>query len=136
TTYREFMAWISTIARHQLENARQRVRAQKRGGGRARIVYPQGDESNALAAGLVELLARDSRSPRSLIGDREFHQLVRDALAKLDPDDQQIVRLRYLEQMRHVEIAGRVGRSEDAVKMICFRAIKRLRRLLPVSSIP
>jgi RNA polymerase sigma-70 factor (ECF subfamily) len=133
TTFAQFQSWIEQIARHQLHNARERVRAQKRGGGRAGVALPHSD-SDATAAGLLQLLARNSKSPRSIAGDKEFLLLVRSALADLDPQQQEVIRLRFIDQLRHTDIAARIGRTEDAVKMLCFRTIKQLRSLLPSAS--
>lgn len=132
TCFAQFQSWIEQIARHQLHNARERVRAQKRGGGRAGVTLP--DDSDATATGLLQLLARNSKSPRSIAGDKEFLLLVHSALADLDPQQQEVIRLRFIDQLRHTDIAQRVGRTEDAVKMLCFRTIKQLRSLLPPAS--
>jgi RNA polymerase sigma-70 factor (ECF subfamily) len=133
SSFAEFHAWLDTIARHQLHNVRQRYRARKRGGDchavalEARDVVADGSPDDEL----LELLAHDTRSPRSKVARREYVQLVREALQQLEPHHREIVRLRFVDQLRHAEIAVRTGRTEDAVKMICFRAIRHLRTLMP-----
>ena len=134
----EFQAWLDTIARHQLHNVRERFRTQKRGGGRrgAAVLAGAGaaHADRSVEQDMMDLLARDTRSPRSKIARREYVDLIRDAIQQLEPDHREIVRLRYVEQLRYGQIAVRTGRSEDAVKMVCFRAIRQLRSLLPASS--
>ena len=132
-TRAEFAAWITTIARHQLDNARHRVRAKKRGGGRAGIALPVND-SNSTAAQLLEYLARSTRSAGSVAGNREYMELMHHALGQLGTIEQDVLRRRFVEQERHAEIGAALGRTEDAVKMICFRALRRLRAILPRSS--
>ena len=53
------------------------------------------------------------------------------ALARLDPDPQRIIRLRYLEERSYAEIAQSFGISEDAARARLCRALQALRRQLP-----
>jgi RNA polymerase sigma factor (sigma-70 family) len=48
----------------------------------------------------------------------------------LEPDDQEILIMRHLEQLQVGEIAALLGISEGAVKMRRLRAAERLRELL------
>lgn len=52
------------------------------------------------------------------------------ALAQLTAEQNQAVRLRFLDGLSVAESAARLGRSEDAVKKLQARALARLRRLL------
>jgi RNA polymerase sigma factor (sigma-70 family) len=128
-TFGEFRAWLHTIARHQAAAARDRVRAAKRGDGRRGIPWPEGDSDPAGV--LLHYLARNSKSPRSVAGDNEYAGLIRHALTELDTTYRQVIELRFVEQVPHAEIGTRLGRTEDAVKMLCLRALRRLRGLLP-----
>ena len=128
-TFAEFRAWLHAIARHQASAARTRIRAAKRGGGRNTFPWPDGDSDPA--GELLRYLARNSKSPRSAAGDKEYLGLVRTALAELDTAHRQVIQLRFVEQLPHAEIGARLGRTEDAIKMLCLRAVRRLRTLLP-----
>ncbi len=55
---------------------------------------------------------------------------VRAALRQLTPLQQQIITLRYLEELSHAEIARVVERTEGAVKALQHRALDSLRRIL------
>ena len=132
-TSAEFAGWITTIARHQLDNARHRVRAKKRGGGRAGIALPLND-SNSTAAQLLDYLARNTRSAGSMAANDEYVQLMQRAFVQLATVEQDVLRRRFVDQERHADIGAALGRTEDAVKMICFRALRRLRAILPRSS--
>lgn len=128
-TFPEFRGWVHSIAVHQVSDARDRIRAAKRGGGRKPLPWPDGDSDPAAA--ILFYLARNSKSPRSVAGDREYLSMVRKALSELDATQQEVVRLRYMEQLPHAEIGARLGRTENAVKMICLRAVRKLREVLP-----
>lgn len=130
-TFAEFWVWIRTIARREASDARDRVRTAKRGGGRHPMPWPDRD-TDPVAGQLLNYLARNTKSPRSVAGDREYFGMIAAAMEELDPTQREAIRLRYVEQVPHADIGRRLGKSEDAVKMLCFRAIKHLRRMLPV----
>lgn len=56
--------------------------------------------------------------------------VVRDAIARLTQEQQQVVFLRFYEELPHEVVADRLGRSPNAVRAIQFRALSRLRKLL------
>lgn len=56
--------------------------------------------------------------------------IVREAIAKLTREQQQVVFLRFYEELSHKVVAHRLGRSPNAVRAIQFRALSRLRKLL------
>jgi RNA polymerase sigma factor (sigma-70 family) len=53
-------------------------------------------------------------------------RVLRDALSHLNDDQRHVIELR-LSGLKGPEIASVLGRSESAVKMLQFRAMKRLR---------
>ena len=55
---------------------------------------------------------------------------VRDAVAQLPPDEQEVVRLQHLDGFTHAQIAERLGVALGTVKSRSFRAHKRLAALL------
>lgn len=61
----------------------------------------------------------------------EITQAVREAVAQLSPDDQEIIRLRHLEfELSYDEIGSRLGITAAAAKVRCSRARKRLEKKL------
>jgi RNA polymerase sigma-70 factor (ECF subfamily) len=92
------------------------------------------------------LVAREKRRPRLLDlesppaspapGPDEVAQRsaraaeVRAAVATLPDDQRQAILLRFGGEMRNREIAGIMGRSEGAVKLLTFRAVTNLRNRL------
>lgn len=55
---------------------------------------------------------------------------VRDAVAQLPPDEQEVVRLQHLDGFTHAQIAERLGVALGTVKSRSFRAHRRLAALL------
>lgn len=52
------------------------------------------------------------------------------ALAKLPPEKQELVTLRYLSGYSYGEIAGILGKEENAVKVATFRVVQQLKEML------
>src|SRR5579883_726330 len=79
--------------------------------------------------GIADVVA-DGKSPydsaESAEERRELHEVVR----RLAPDRQQLLILKYVEQMSTEEIATVMGRSEGAIKALLHRTIKSLREEL------
>jgi RNA polymerase sigma-70 factor (ECF subfamily) len=51
-------------------------------------------------------------------------------LQDLSPVHQQVIVLRFVERLSHAEVASILGRSEGAVRVLQYRALDALRRLL------
>ena len=64
---------------------------------------------------------------------REKLRAVRAALARLPEDHQEAVRLRVVLGLSTTEVAGWMGRSEGAVRVLLHRALKSLRERLDVA---
>ena len=56
--------------------------------------------------------------------------LNKDALPRLPKRQQEVIRLRLFEKLSTAEIAGRLGCSEGAVKMMQSRAVYKLQLLI------
>ena len=74
-----------------------------------------------------------AQSQRRLLA-AELRDRVRAALEALEPNDREVLVLRYLEQLTSKEIAAVLGISEAAVKTRHRRALERLRRSLDESA--
>jgi RNA polymerase sigma factor (sigma-70 family) len=125
-----FFHWIATIARNRVVTTLDAHFAQKRGGGRAGISLSQGDSDSAVL-GLLHVLHRGEKSPRQLAIDREAIALIQSAMTNLPPDQLHAVQLRYGDGLSVGTAAAQMNRTEQAVKMLCFRALRQLRGLFP-----
>jgi len=69
-------------------------------------------------------------SPESGSDERTRQQAVRRALTRLTPEQQHVLALRFSQELSLEETASVMGKSVGAVKVLQFRAIASLRRLL------
>jgi RNA polymerase sigma-70 factor (ECF subfamily) len=68
--------------------------------------------------------------PGEVAESRLTAELLQQVIARLSPLQQQVIVLRFLEGLSHAEVAQVIGRSEGAVRVLQFRALEALRRLL------
>ncbi len=54
---------------------------------------------------------------------------VRAALVKLEPDQQNVLIMRFVNELSNKEIAGALGKTEGAIRVIQHRALKHLKKL-------
>jgi RNA polymerase sigma-70 factor (ECF subfamily) len=120
STLEEFLAWLRQIVlRTTGHTLRGHLDVGKRDLGREQPV-----------SGLSSFLADTGSTPSAQASRHEQAALVAEALAQLPEDMQQVVLARSLEGLPHAEIAQRLGRSEDAVRALYVRALRRLKELL------
>lgn len=68
--------------------------------------------------------------PESVVEQRWEHEMIRQAIRHLTPEQQHVLGLRFTEDRSLDETAKIVGKSVNAVKALQFRALASLRRLL------
>lgn len=64
------------------------------------------------------------------IQNYEDRVVIREAIARLDPREQQVVQLRFYEELSQMEIAEQMGISQMHVSRLLRRALAKLQRLL------
>lgn len=104
-----FRVWLFRIARNAIANER---RAQRR--------RPTVD----LSAAAVLPDPAPSHDPATSALRRAEAAAVWDAVASLPPDRRRALVLRFVEEMSIAEIAGILGRSEGAVRVLLHRAVR------------
>ena len=111
---RELGPWLAAIARRVAIDLyrREAVRARRPDRVRCRPAHP------ALVA-----------TPQSAEAVYDVWE-VRQAVAQLPPDEQEVVRLQHLDGFTHTQIAERLGVAVGTVKSRSFRAHKRLATML------
>lgn len=94
------------------------ARAQKRGGGKAPVELPP-----------THGLPNDAHGPRTIVGQQESEDLLLGQLARLDPEERQLITLRLWDDLSWEDLAERlVLPSPDAARKRYARALKRLER--------
>jgi RNA polymerase sigma-70 factor (ECF subfamily) len=122
-TERELLAWMRQILARLLIDLDRRFRGAERQVGREQSLEEIVDRSSLVLEGL---LANRHDSPSSRARQREQSVLLADALARLGPDDREVITLRNLLELEWEEVARRMGRSADAVRMLWTRAVRHL----------
>ncbi len=124
-----FYPWLRQFAWERLlQLHRRHLQAQRRSVNREQLrIFDIADESEAV---LADRLVNSGSSPSARLLAAELRDRVRAALEALEPNDREVLVLRYLEQLATKEIAAVLGISEAAVKTRHRRALERLRHRL------
>jgi RNA polymerase sigma-70 factor (ECF subfamily) len=118
----EWRAWLRQLLLNNVGNFTRRYRATaKRRVGREVSVEPDGTSIERGGA-----LAADQTSPSGVAAKREETESLLQALERLPEDYRRVIVLRYQEQLPFEEIAQRMNRSGNAVRIIWSRAIRQL----------
>ena len=90
------------------------------------------DNSRRQVIPLDELVAgtHEREGPGALAEEREEQDHLLQAIRQLPPDRQQLLILKFVEQMRNAEIAEVMGRTEGAIKSLYHRTLVALREQL------
>jgi len=128
-----FYPWLRQFAFNRLLDLhRHHLLAQKRSAKRE-AQPPAADEGSVI--GLADWLIASVSSPSSQAVRAEERKRVQAALLALAERDREILVLRYMEMLSTAEAASVLGISEGAVKVRLFRALERIRALLPTPSL-
>ena len=124
-----FYPWLRQFVWERLlQLHRRHLQAKRRSVNREQLrIFDVADESEAV---LAERLVNSGLSPSARLLAAELRERVRAALEALEPNDREVLVLRYLEQLTTKEIAAVLGITEAAVKTRHRRALERLRRRL------
>jgi RNA polymerase sigma-70 factor (ECF subfamily) len=110
-----FKAWLYRIAHNLAVNALKRARFTVGVEDLDRVARPVTDPAIRVAARIEE---------------EELRAALRAALPELTQDQQQVLMLRFVDGQSPGEVAETLGKSENAVKQLQFRAVRSLERLL------
>lgn len=128
----QFLAWMRRILVNNLLRAvEQHVQAAKRDIRREVSLNRVRDDVERSAWRFAALAAPNTSTPSVSLQRRESAAELAAALQELPEDYRQVLLLRHMEGLRFEEVAGRMGRTAGAARMLWLRAIKRLREALP-----
>jgi RNA polymerase sigma-70 factor, ECF subfamily len=111
---RSLMAWLARIAEHEIRDRADYQHRQRRDAAREVVL----DDEVPVAA--------QGRSPLSDVILDEQARRLEDALETLSPAHREIILLRKFEELTFAEIGRRLGKSEDACRMLFARAMTAL----------
>ena len=111
---KDFGAWLTTIARNLIVD---HFKA-----GRTRLERTTDDFSDR---------RETSEGPEEEVLVALTNDVLREAMTKLPPEQQECIVLRFLNGCSIAETAKSLGRSEGAIKQLQLRAVRNLAKLLP-----
>ncbi|HEY2838984.1 MAG TPA: sigma-70 family RNA polymerase sigma factor [Pirellulales bacterium] len=122
----EFRIWLHSILMNNLADLRKKyLKTAKRQVRRERRL---GTYDSKLL--FQEPAASEGHSPANAAISQEEEARIQEALLRLPPAYQQIIRLRSQQRQQFGEIAKSIGKSPDAARMLWQRAVSRLQREL------
>src|SRR5947209_4937796 len=127
-----FHLWLRHIAKDHIIDAHRHERlAQRRSIDREQSLNATrpGESSLDWAAQFLDA----EMTPASAAMRQEMERKVQAAIEQLDPDDREIILMRYVEQLSNQDVASTLGVTEAAASMRCLRAVRRLQTLLLTS---
>jgi RNA polymerase sigma-70 factor (ECF subfamily) len=69
-------------------------------------------------------------SPEQIAADNQAIQALVEAVMRLDPEEQQVLLLRFVEGLSHKQVAETIGKSDGASRVIQHRALAAMAELL------
>ncbi len=118
--YRErgnpFSAWLYAIARNAVVDRWKKKKEVRLGA----------EEQDDLFARIPD----DAPNPTERAESRERQERIRTAIQHLSEDQQELVILKFIDDLSNHEISAITGKSEDAIRQLQFRALKALRNIL------
>lgn len=117
-------AWLRQALAHNLADALRAFGQARRAVDRERSLEQAVEESSAR---MEAWLAAEQSSPSERAQRHEESARLADALCQLPEDNREALVLHYLQGLPLAEIAGRSGRTRDAVAGLLKRGLKQLR---------
>ncbi len=126
---REPFSWLCHIAERKIVDAhRHHFGAQKRDAGRERAL--QFGSSGGGEIGMVNMLVKSMTTPSAAFSRNAREARLGNAMSGLSADQQEALRLKYIENKPSKEIAAALGKSDVAVRVMLTRTMKQLHELL------
>lgn len=128
---RDPFSWLCQIAERRIIDLHRRFfDAQKRDAGREVPLGAGGSGSESQPAGLINMLVASMTTPSQAFSRNARELKLQEALLKLPDDQQQALRMRYVENLPSKQIAEKLGKSDAAVRVMLTRSLKKLQELL------
>ena len=129
-TEREFVAWLRQILINTVHHlVEQHFRAKRRNIRREISLQHLGDSLDRSAAAFVAAFVDPGPSPSEAARQREASVVLAEQLAQLRPQYREVIVLRNLQGLSFDEVARRMNRSSNAVRMLWLRAIEKFRQV-------
>ena len=128
---RSFRGWLSLLAKRSIADVA-RWQGRKKRGGDFRQVFANGESEESIVALLEDL---GLETPSSIAIREENKREVNVALARLPPDEREVLELYYIEDLSEQKIADEMGLTLGQVSHKRRQASRKLRDILGRSSL-
>ena len=115
----QLLAWVGQIAAHVLASSARHHGAERR----------DVTQERAASGGLALVSCAPGTPEEQAVRDEQATRLA-EALERLPAGYRDVIEARFFEQLPFADIAQRVGKSVGAVRVLCLRALGRLRQEL------
>jgi RNA polymerase sigma-70 factor, ECF subfamily len=126
-----FLAWLRTIAENKAADVRRSLLTHKRD---VRRHVNRAPEPGRSYVDLLQQVAAAGSTPSQQVARKEAMAITMVQMAQLPEDYRQVIQWRIIQGLAVPEVARLLGRSDDAVHMLCYRALKKLGELMGESS--
>lgn len=128
---REPFSWLCHISERKIVDAhRHHFAAKKRDAGKERALDAKSGGSGDGGGGLVNMLVKSMTTPSAAFSRNAREARLHEAISSLNKDQQEAVRLKYIENKPSKEIAEALGKSDAAVRVMLTRTMKQLHEIL------
>lgn len=124
----EFHGWLKVIVVNEVKNARRDLHAAKRDVSREKAI-----ETDRSRIGDWKYPTDDTPTPSSHALAEEQVENFYVILNQLSPDYSQVIQLRSIDQLSFKDISDKMGRTENAVSKLWYRAVVSFENLLKES---
>lgn len=120
----DFLRWVSKIAENRIRDNFDKIHANKRD---VRKETPLNHNSSSTQDTFVGISGPiDNTTPSLIMSKREDLSKLEKAMEKLKPEYKEVIILTKIEELSHKEVAEKLGKGTDAVRMLLSRAIMAL----------
>ena len=127
---REPFSWLCHISERKIVDAhRHHFEAKKRDAGKERAMDGGGSSGDG-GGGLANMLVKSMTAPSAAFSRNAREARLHEAISSLSKDQQEAVRLKYIENKPSKEIAEALGKSDAAVRVMLTRTMKQLHEIL------
>jgi len=126
---REPFSWLCQIAERKIVDAhRHHFQTQKRDAGKERPL--QTGSSSDDGGGMVNMLVNSMTTPSAAFSRNAREARLHEALAELNDNQREAIRLKYIENRSSRQIADALGKSDVAIRVMLTRTMKQLHEIL------
>ena len=120
------MPWVHQVLERKIVDAHRHHAAQKRAADKG---VPLGGATDS-SPGLIDLLIASITSASQAFARNRREERLMIAMQQLTQEQQDALRMRYVENLPSKEIADKLGKSDGAIRVMLTRSLRQLEELL------